>query len=231
MNTPVAIALGICTDTHGGTLPTWRGRRLDAVLHAGDIYDAPKLAQGQYYASRRTWASALGVPVRGNHDYRDRDRFFELAEDISGKLVSLADGLWVAGIGLAPEWYCDTPGETDLEPQCRSLLRMANRLAMRCERVILLTHYPPQMPRLLGYGTPESWMYECLADLAEILQPVAIVFGHQYDWFGRQWRRADGTLLVNPGPRGGLLTISAQGKPEATYEANATVGGDGETAG
>ena len=44
------------------------------------------------------------------------------------------------------------------------------------------------------------------------LRTVAIVFGHPHDWFGRQWRRADGTLLVSPGPRGGVLAMGINGE-------------------
>ncbi|NNM86454.1 MAG: hypothetical protein HKL96_11955 [Phycisphaerales bacterium] len=229
-----AITLGICSDTHGEQMPQWPGRKLNAVLHGGDIYHAPALAHGDNYANPRSWAAALGMPVlavRGNHDYRDPDRFFQVAEDISGSVRNMARGLWVAGVGFAPEWYCDMPGERDLEPQCRSLLRMASRLVMPGQRVILLTHYPPKLPELPCDKLSAGCAYECVADLMEELRPIAIVFGHMHEWFGLRWRRANGTLLVNPGPRGGLLTISAQSKPDATYEANATVGGDGETAG
>ena len=221
MNTSTTITLGICADTHGEALPTWPDQRLDAVLHAGDVYDAPRLAQGYDYVSPRSWAQTLGAPVlavRGNHDFRDPDGFFMVAEDVSGRVVRLSQGLWVAGVGFAPSWYCDTPGDSDLESQCRDLTRMVNRLVMPGERIILLTHYPPRVMELVGRGTPATWSYQRVGELAEILRPVAIIFGHQHDWFGRHWRRADGTLLVSPGPRGGVLTIAAHG--EATFMRN-----------
>ena len=214
MNISTSVTLGICSDTHGETLLTWPGRRLNAVLHAGDIYDAPRMANGWEYASPRTWAAALGVPVlavRGNHDFRDPDGFFSVAENISSRLRCLTDDLWIAGVGFAPEWYCDTPGESDLEPQCHDLVRMANRQVPPGQHIILLTHYPPQLPELPLDEASAGCAYGCVADLMKTLRPVAVIFGHQHEWFGRHWRRADGTLLVSPGPRGGLLTIGANG--------------------
>ncbi|MGC8624402.1 MAG: metallophosphoesterase [Phycisphaerae bacterium] len=94
------------------------------MLHAGDIYNAGAVQYGEDYLHSRPWVAAQSVPVlavRGNHDFRDPDGFFKVAEDISGCLSRLADGLWVAGVDFAPEWYCDTPGESDLEPQSATL--------------------------------------------------------------------------------------------------------------
>ncbi len=215
------ILLGICSDTHGDQLPQWPGRKLNAVLHAGDIYDAGAVQYGEYYVKPRPWAAALSVQVlavRGNHDFRDPDGFFKVAEDISGRLYRLADGLWIAGVGFAPEWYCDTPGESDLEPQCHNINRMANRQVMPGEPIILLTHYPPRLAELPCDEASMGCTYQCIADLADRLLPVAIVIGHQHDWFGRQWRRQDGTLIVSPGPRGGLLTIPSDEKAAFVIE-------------
>ncbi len=208
------IKLGICTDTHGEYLPRWDGRRLDAVLHGGDVYDAPALAHGYGYLSPRAWAASQGVPVlavRGNHDYRDMDGFFSKVDDISGAVRRLSKGLLVAGVGLAPEWYCDAPGEGDLGPQCCRVARMALRQATRREHIILLTHYPPRLPELACGGLPVNGTYECVADMVGKLRPTAVVFGHLHDWFGRHWRQPNGTLVVNPGPAGGVLTIGSSG--------------------
>ncbi len=219
MANAATISLGICSDTHGEKLPTWPGRRLAAVLHAGDIYDSPTLVLPENYVNPRVWAAALGVPVlavRGNHAFRDRAGFFMAAEDVSGRLVRIAEGLWVAGIGFAREWYCDTPGESDLEPQCHGLLRIAQRQVMPQDHMILLTHYPPKLPELPCDEASAGCVYGCVADLIGALRPGAVVFGHNHDWFGRQWRRSDGTLMVSPGPRGGVLTISANGETTFT---------------
>jgi Icc-related predicted phosphoesterase len=221
------ITLGICSDTHGEQLPHWPGHKIHAVLHGGDVYHAPTLAHGDNYANPRAWAAAQSVPVlavRGNHDYRDPDGFLDLAEDISGRLYRIAAGLWVAGVGFAPEWYCDTPGERDLEPQCRDLIRMASRQVMPGERIILLTHYPPRLPELPCDEASAGCAYGCVADLMETLGPIAVVFGHKHDWFGLRWRRAAGTLLVSPGPLGGVLTIRANS--EVVFEAGTAFNDD-----
>ncbi len=99
------ILLGVCSDTHGGALPVWNGVNIAAVLHAGDIYDAPTLIEDDDDPLPRQWVESLGVPVlavRGNHDYRDPGRFFRAAEDISGNLRRPVPRLWIAGIGFAP---------------------------------------------------------------------------------------------------------------------------------
>jgi predicted phosphodiesterase len=82
MDNSAAITLGICSDTHGEQMPQSPGRKLDAVLHAGDIYNAGVIQYGEYYVHPRPWAAALGVPVlavRGNHDFRDPDGLFMAA--------------------------------------------------------------------------------------------------------------------------------------------------------
>ena len=203
------IVLGICSDTHGGLLPRWSGLGIFAVLHAGDVYDAPSAMEDDPFPLQR--AELLGVPVlavRGNHDKKDPRHFFRVADDLTGRLRKLMPGLWVAGIGFAPKLYFDLPGESDLDSQCRDLIRMARREVMPGESLILLTHYPPKFPELPCDEVPKNWTYRCVADLVEELEPIAVVQGHVHQWFGRQWRR-DNMLIVSPGPqREHILRIS-----------------------
>lgn len=210
MENPPDNVLGICSDTHGSALPQWNSQQLAAVLHAGDIYDAPSVIEDDDDPAPRQWVESVGVPVfavRGNHDYRDPGRFFHAADDISGRLRKVFPGLWVAGIGFAPKRYYDLPGESDLEPQCRDLSRQALRQVVRGEKLILLTHYPPKLPELPCGEVSEGWTYRCVADLVDELQPIAVVQGHVHEWFGRQWRRGN-LLIVSPGPRAGILSVS-----------------------
>lgn len=210
--------LGIFSDTHGDKVPHWDGLALDAVLFAGDAYDCIRPKEGANSAHLRRLVESCRAPVlavRGNHDYHDMGGFFQAAEDISGRLYRLWPGLWVAGVGFASKHHYDLPGETDIQPQCRILVRMAQRQVMSGERVILLTHYSPNLPDLPDLPAGEAradWMYHCLADLVETLHPIAIVQGHVHRWFGRQWRRTDGSLIVSPGPVGGILSITVNGK-------------------
>jgi len=210
------LKLGICSDTHGD-MPRWEGVALDAVLFAGDVYDAYRHKEAEDCRYLRQWVEARGVPVlavRGNHDGRDLGGFFQPAEDISGRLYRLGPELWVAGVGWAGKRYDELPGERDLEPQYWDLLRTARRQIRPGERVVLLTHYAPDLPELPDLPAGEAradWMYHCVADLVEKLHPIAIVQGHIHRWFGRQWRRADGSLIVSPGPVGGVLSIAGDG--------------------
>ncbi len=78
-----AITRGICSDIRGEQLPRWHGRKLSAVLHAADIYDAGAIQDGEYYAGRRPWGAAMNVQVlavRGNHDFCDPGGFFQASD-------------------------------------------------------------------------------------------------------------------------------------------------------
>ncbi len=86
---------------------------------------------------------------------------------------------------------------------------------MRGEMVVLLTHYPPKFPGPPWDQTPKHWTFTCIANFVDELKPIAVVQGHVHTWFGQQWRR-DNTLIVNPGPRGGVLTISHDGTVSST---------------
>ena len=204
------ILLGICADTHSAPLPHWTGIEIAAVLHGGDIYDAPSLIEDDDDPIPRQWVESVGVPVlavRGNHDHQDPGHFFQVADDLSGRLRKLLPGLWVAGIGFAPERYYDLPGETDLEAQCRDLSRQIRRQVMRGETLILLSHYPPKFSELPCEQVPANWTFRCVAQLVEELEPLAIVQGHVHEWIGRQWRRKN-VLIVSPGPQVQVLRIS-----------------------
>jgi Icc-related predicted phosphoesterase len=217
------IVLGICSDTHGGALPRWQGMGISAALHAGDVYDAPSAMEDDRFPTQ--WAESLGVPVlavRGNHDNQDHGRFFRVADDITGRLRKLLPGLWVAGIGFGPKLHFDLPGESDLQPQCNDLVRIARREVMPGESLILLTHYPPNLGELPCEEVPKHGTYRCVADLVEELRPIAVVQGHVHQWFGRQWRW-EGMLIVSPGPQGEhILRIS----PDRNFAAATTVSAD-----
>jgi Icc-related predicted phosphoesterase len=173
------LAFGICSDTHGDAMPDWGHQPLAAVLHGGDVYDA----DDEFEAISPPRVAPPRIPilaVRGNHDCEDPLGFFTAADDITGGLRLLAGGLWVAGIGFAPTYYYDLPGETDIAPQCQQLLRMARRQVMPGERIILLTHYPPALDVL----PPDRWTYACIAKLVDELQPLAVIQGHVHQWAG-----------------------------------------------
>ena len=205
------VLLGCCSDTHGQVLPHWNGRGIAAVLHAGDVYDAPSLIEDDDDPLARASAQSVVVPlfaVRGNHDHADPGGFFRSAKDLSpGRLYRLSPKLWVGGIGFAPRRYYDLPGESDLEPSCVELARQARHLLAGDDEVILLTHYPPKLPEMPCGDVPATWTYGCIASLVEELRPAAVIQGHVHEWFGKQWRSGP-TLVVSPGPVGCVLALA-----------------------
>jgi Icc-related predicted phosphoesterase len=160
--------------------------------------------------------------VRGNHDYADPKGFFRQWDDVTGSVREISPGLFVAGVGFAPRAYYDLPGETDLQPVCRVVIRNARRLLRASDQVVLLTHYAAKFPGI--YPAEESlpgWVFACVRELIEELGPVAVVLGHVHEWFGRTYTvEVSGcpVLLVHPGARGGILEIDAAAR-QASYAA------------
>jgi Icc-related predicted phosphoesterase len=165
------------------------------------------------------WFAERGVPVyiaRGNHDVDDPYRALAHCGDLTGRVVKLAEHLFVAGIGWHGEKYFELPYERDLEPVCQSVIRQAMSRVFSKDRLILLTHYPPRFA-----GTHEVpndrygggvW-YDCVRSVVELLEPIAVVQGHNHRWFGathqiKLARRE--TLIVNPGTHGCVLEIDLE---------------------
>lgn len=203
------IILGICSDTHSQAFPEWPSGSITAVLHAGDVYDAPSLIDDEDDPRTRSWIESIKVPVlavRGNHDFRDPGGFFKVAEDITGRLHRLGPRLWVAGVGFAAQRYYDLPGESDLAPQCSDLARRATRDVMPKDKLILVTHYPPKLPELPCDDVPAEWTFHCVAELIKQLRPTLVVQGHVHEWFGRQWRSGD-SRIISPGAQSRILAL------------------------
>ena len=120
-----------------------------------------------------------------------------------------------AGCGRASGWRASDLhrgnitiflAESDLEPQCSDLARMARREMMPQDTLILITHYPPKLPELPCDEVPENWTFHCVAELVARLQPQVIIQGHVHEWFGRRWRR-DKTLIFSASPNPDTLVI------------------------
>ena len=207
--------IAVCSDSHSKPL---LDDSVAAMLHGGDVYDAA--AQGgdaMADASLREWMGLLKTPafaVRGNHDWEDPLRFFDACEDVSGRIVRLCPGLFLAGVGFAAPRYYDLPGESDLWPQCQQILRQARRLLGSSERIILLTHYPPKGVGLVGEESLGSgWTFDCVRELVAELRTLVVVQGHVHEWFGMMGDICvdrHRLLCVNPGPIGGILEVSIE---------------------
>ena len=155
--------------------------------------------------------------VPGNHDVADDLWAFRRADDVSGRIVRVADRLLVAGVGWHGERHFELPLESDLRPVCDAVRRQARRLVMPKARLVLLTHYPPRYPdfRTVPNDSPAAGVwFDAVRDLADDLRPVAVVQGHVHHWFGTSHPvlMDDGTttLVVSPGPDGAELAVDVE---------------------
>jgi Icc-related predicted phosphoesterase len=216
--------LGVCSDTHGHTAPAFDAASVSAVLHAGDLYDAAN-RDSLPRDPMTLWLAKCPAPVflvRGNHDYWDHHEVFERYNDVTGHIREIAPRLFVAGVGFCRRRYYDLPGETDLQPVCRDVLRSARRLIGTSDRIVLLTHYPAKFPAIYpAEEGPLGWAFECVRELIEELRPIAVVQGHVHEWFGQTHTvEVSGrqVLLLHPGPLGGILRIDTDSST-ASYAA------------
>lgn len=210
----------ICTDTHDKMrMPYVKCPDALAWLHGGDFYMrrdtiTPRAAPG--YNVRRfsrmrklafdKWLSRLEIPlyaVRGNHDIEDLWGFFKACVDVTGKLVQPADALYIAGLGWHGDGILALPAEDDLQQVCESLSSQVQERLNSEDRLILLTHYPVPTDMCPGH--------ECIGEFVERFKPLAVIQGHWHHAFGKTAMMEHGdnshTLVVNPGSRGGILTV------------------------
>ena len=162
------------------------------------------------------WLRQRQVPVlavRGNHDAADPLEFFTTAQDITGHVVRLADGLFVAGLGWAFERYYQLQTEHALAQCCAQLRRPILRRVMPRDKLIILTHYPPCIPGLFSeLPSSEGHAFHCIRDFIEETQPMLVIHGHVHPWAGleRQMRiGAHSVRFVAAGPEGTVLDIEA----------------------
>lgn len=217
-----------CSDTHGRVPPMINDVGYDAWLHAGDLcvgseasdlYSEEDPSLDPILSEVANWYRTRHAPVyfvEGNHDVVDLYHAAESAVNLTGKILKIAEGLFVAGIGWHGQRHYELPFEADLQRCCDDVLRSGRRLAA-ADRIVLLMHYPP---RVRGTNQVPSdcdgggvW-FDCVRSVAEELNVVAIVQGHMHKWFGQVHRVKMGArevLIVNPGPTGCILEIDDKG--------------------
>jgi Icc-related predicted phosphoesterase len=224
-----------CSDTHGKIPPQIDETGAIAWLHGGDVSNGPDILDLEtsveedfLLAPVSRWFVERSIPVHlvsGNHDIEDVFRCFSRCGDLSGKMVKLADRLFVAGIGWHGERYYELPLEADLAPVCQSVIRQGLRILTSQDRLILLTHYPPRFSNTEHVENDRDgggvW-YDCVKSVVELLEPIVVVQGHNHNWFRRthlvQLNRRP-VLILNPGPTGCVLTVELDATPsEVQYE-------------
>ena len=218
------IDLLICSDTHETAPAVAPTPQAICWLHAGDFYlnrdvaTADDEADAEYAETMGQleggeayeWFKHAKLPmytVRGNHDGDDAWGFFRTTSDITGKVVRLAPQLLIVGLGWHGRHYTDLPSNRDFQRACAAVGQGVRRLKAPADWLILLSHYPVYPPPAQS-TSPDA--FSCLRDLADEIEPAAIVQGHVHEWAGTQYEVSAGgrrVLIINPGPAGGILSL------------------------
>lgn len=201
--------LACCSDTHG-TVPPLLSGNISAWLHGGDVYEGAEPTRGT--AELRAWLSRQTVPVlavRGNHDVVDTADVFANGRDITAAIQRISEGLFVAGIGWHGERYYEVPTQNNMDELCGRLqLQIMNEVGIG-DRLILLTHYPADVPDAADWPG-SSGGYAAIGDLIAAVHPAVVIQGHDHEWFGvvREIAVDDfSCLAVHPGSKGMLLHV------------------------
>lgn len=204
----------IChSDTHGRVPTVPEDTDLSDVsgwLHAGDLYDRLPLKTARCdFDSLSSWAADKNIyVVNGNHDVSDPSGVFK-TNGVTGRVVQLEDSLFLVGVGWSGGRFCDLPRETDIEDVISGLKRQIQFKMKEGDRSVLLTHYPPATPEIMERvtGDPSGWLFDSVKGFVDWLKPVAVIQGHVHQFFGMKYAHGP-TLMVFPGPTGGMLSIT-----------------------
>jgi Icc-related predicted phosphoesterase len=196
-----------------------------AWLHGGDVCNYHDARNERYEANPLDpdaaatveWFSTRSVPVflvRGNHDVDDPSGAFRRSTDATGLVLSVAPGLFIAGVGWSGDRHFDLPDEPDLAKVCDGIRRQVLRQVGLRDRLILLTHYPPKLRALFPFeGTGFGFWLDAVRQLIEDIKPAAVVAGHTHRDAGKvaTYRYAGGhSRIVIPGTIGARLTIDTE---------------------
>jgi Icc-related predicted phosphoesterase len=186
------------SDTHGDRPPAISA---DVVLHAGDIYE-----DDAHISGVKAWAELpqRTLAIRGNHDGFDPVGFFNSREFT---VTALDDKIWVVGIGFATQDLSYGPFAVPTERKLSEIA--ANVLAETVDvippnaQTILLSHYAPTS---VFASAREGFIFDCIPKMCKALRPVALLYGHIHQFFGRECI-VEGTPAYSLGPKGLTFTV------------------------
>lgn len=218
-----AMRLLCCSDTHGRRPPPLDEDGAIAWLHAGDVESGPDVDASMLEVDPRldpllapvaTWFDSRPIPVhlvRGNHDCVDVYRAFDAGRDVGGRVVPLAPGVWLAGLGWHGERYFELPTDSDLMSALTSLERQLRRLAGPGDAVVLLSHYPLRADEARPAHPMNAEDSAGIRAFVDRVRPALVVEGHVHHRAGTSIALAhdDGRLtwVVNPGRAGCVVEI------------------------
>ena len=207
------VTLACCSDTHGAVPPPLRGGSIAAWLHAGDVYDG---SDSERRAEElQAWLVEQKVPVlavRGNHDVNDVAGFLPPANDITGAVKRVTEGLWVAGIGWHGSQYDEVPNQNEMDDLCVTLHQRIVQDVGINDRLIIVTHYPADVPDASNWPAAGEG-YPAIGHLIAAVHPIAVIQGHVHEWFGVVRETfIDGyrCLVLHSGPTGMLLYVESE---------------------
>lgn len=191
------VLISAFSDTHGEPPPPISS---DVILHAGDVYEDDRHVDGV-----KKW---IELPqrifaVRGNHDGFDPVGFFDTREFT---VTQIEPGLWAVGIGFSTQDLSygpfAVPTEMTLAKAAAGLLEQSTVIPQG-ESVILLSHYAPTS---MFHAAKEGFFFDCIVKMCEGLRPVALLYGHIHQLFGRQHYVGE-TPAYCLGPKGLTFTV------------------------
>lgn len=147
----------------------------------------------------------------GNMDTLEVDNYLdELGVNVHNKMVSLAEGVYLLGMGYSIPTPFSTPSEVQ-DSQLEKWLSAHRDQAARAEHLIFMTHTPPYGTKtdMLNSGANVGSM--AVREFIEEVQPEICITGHVHEADIEDYVGA--TKVINPGPlsNGGYVWIEFDG--------------------
>jgi len=180
------------SDLHGHIITIPDDLEYDAIFLAGDILPdnpeeytwlRPDYAMELHTDCNKFWKSQTKpiYAVHGNHDTHDICSTLDSCMHVvDNRVVHIKDDLWIAGLQWYGEAYYDLPTNNCLKPLCDFIATECDLLVPPNHRIILMTHYPPQLATLWTVGCGPLG-HSVINDLINKIKPVAVLCGHIHE--------------------------------------------------